>query len=299
MKSMSDSDPGREPRAAHEGRPRDPWRVEGSRRREQQGPSGGRPRGASGGQPPAPRQGSMRWFWLLFATLLIVNWVIAASLTKTKTTTTLSLPYSVFYGQVVDNNVASITSTGSAIQGTLREAVTYPEGKTGESAKEFKTYRPQFVNDNLGDLLVTNKVLFAANPSSSATPVWEELLVGFGPTLLLFGLLFLIFRGASRSLAGGAGSFAGFGKARARRYEPSEQRTTFADVAGIDEATEELAEVVDFLKNPIATSGSGGWCRAACCSPANRGPARRCWRARSRAKPTRRSSRCRLRSSSR
>jgi cell division protease FtsH len=62
--------------------------------------------------------------------------------------------------------------------------------------------------------------------------------------------LFVFLTRASRGLGGGAGSVMGFGKARARRYEPSEQRTTFKDVAGIDEATEELAEVVDFLKNP-------------------------------------------------
>jgi cell division protease FtsH len=207
---------------------------------------------------PPQKQGSLHWFWLLFAALLIVNWVIAASITKTTTTPTVSLPYSVFYRQVTDRNVASVTATGDSIQGTLRTAIHYPAGKSGETSKEFKTERPVFANDQVFQNLLADGATVGAKSTSSSTSLWEQLLVGFGPTLLLVGVIVLIMRGATRGLAGGAGSFAGFGKARARRYEPSEQRTTFADVAGIDEATAELAEVVDFLKNPDRYRKLGG-----------------------------------------
>jgi cell division protease FtsH len=77
--------------------------------------------------------------------------------------------------------------------------------------------------------------------------MWQSVLLAFGPILLIVGLFVLIMRRGSSGLGSGVSTF---GKARARRYERDDQRTTFADVAGIDEATEDLEEVVDFLKNP-------------------------------------------------
>ena len=195
---------------------------------------------------------------MLFAALLLLNWVLAGTLTKTSTEPLLSLPYSVFHAQVADRNVASVTATGETIDGTLRAEIHYPAGKEGQSSKDFKTERPVFANDQIFQELLAGGATVGANPTTSSTPVWEELLFGFGPTLLLVGLFVMLMRGASKSLAGGAGSFAGFGKARARRYEPTEQRTTFADVAGIDEAKEDLAEVVDFLKTPDRYRKLGG-----------------------------------------
>src|SRR5919197_1113971 len=77
-------------------------------------------------------------------------------------------------------------------------------------------------------------------------------ITSFGPTILLLGLLLLLMRrGAARALGS-------FGRSRARRYKPSAERMTFADVAGIDEAKAELAEVVDFLKNPDRYRKLGG-----------------------------------------
>ncbi len=256
---MPDKDASQDSRVHQDERPREPWRVEGSRQR--QPPAGGRGQPAGGrgqsGVPPQ-KQGSLRWFWLLFAVLLTLNFVIAASITKTSTPPTLTLPYSLFYAQVKDENVASITATGESIQGILRRSIHYPAGKNGQTSKDIKTERPVFANDNVFQKLLADGATVGAKSTSSSTSLLEELLVGFGPTLLLVGVIFLVMRGATRGLAGGAGSFAGFGKARARRYEPSEQRTTFADVAGIDEATAELAEIVDFLKNPDRYRKLGG-----------------------------------------
>jgi cell division protease FtsH len=216
---------------------RDPWRVEGSRRPGQDG------------QRQPPRRGFGPIWWLLIA-MLISNWVIASTLPTRSSPTRLTIPYSVFRTQVQKRNVATVTATGETIQGELRTAIRYPIGKTGKSSKDFKAERPVFANDQIFQQLLNGGATVGAEPTKSSTPPWETILIYFGPTILLVGLFVLLMRGASRSLAGGAGSFAGFGKARARRYEPSEQRTTFKDVAGIDEATEELAEVVDFLKNP-------------------------------------------------
>jgi len=245
---MSDKDnPGDERRPEAPPGRRDPWRVEGARD----------PSGPGQGQPP--RRPPLRWFWILFAALLLFNWVLASTLTRTSAPPRLTIPYSLFHQQVQDRNIASITATGDSIEGTLRTAIRYPAGDSGKTSKDFKTQMPTFANGAaLLTQLLNEGATVGANPPVSSTPLLLQLLLGFGPTLLIVGLFVLLMRGASRGLASGAGSFASFGKARARRYEPSEKRTTFADVAGIDEATQELAEVVDFLKNPDRYRRLGG-----------------------------------------
>jgi cell division protease FtsH len=100
-------------------------------------------------------------------------------------------------------------------------------------------------------------VTINAKAITTGTSLVSELLLGFGPTLLLVGLFVLMMRGASRQMGSG-GMLGGMGKSKAKRYEASEQRTTFADVAEIDEATDELAEVVGFLKDPEKYRRLGG-----------------------------------------
>src|SRR5581483_11851470 len=88
----------------------------------------------------------------------------------------------------------------------------------------------------------------------TGSPWWENLLVGFLPTVLFIGLLFwLMRRGANAQNLLGA-----FGRSRARRYEPGGDPVTFKDVAGIDEAKQELTEIVDFLRNPEKYRKLGG-----------------------------------------
>ena len=93
-----------------------------------------------------------------------------------------------------------------------------------------------------------------AKPLDRGSPWWQTLLFGFGPTILFVLLLFWLFRRAG-NVQNALGSF---GRSRARRYEPSGDKVTFADVAGIDEAKDELSEVVDFLKKPEKYRRVGG-----------------------------------------
>src|SRR4029077_353355 len=95
-------------------------------------------------------------------------------------------------------------------------------------------------------LLEKHKVTVNAQPLTSNVPRWESLLLGFGPSLLLIGLLIYI----SRRAGNVQGMLGAFGRSKARRYEPPGDPVTFADVAGIDEAKSELSEVVDFLRYP-------------------------------------------------
>ena len=97
----------------------------------------------------------------------------------------------------------------------------------------------------------------AKNPNPG-TSLLAELLLGFGPTLLLVGLFVLLARRAQRAAGGGLGGLGNFGRSQARRVDPEKIRVTFDDVAGIDDAKGELTEIVDFLKTPERYQRLGG-----------------------------------------
>src|SRR5207247_10506197 len=153
------------------------------------------------------------------------------------------VPYSPFFlQQIRDGNVSEITSKGTAIQGTFKRPERFQSSK---ATTKFKTEIPSFANtDALAELLQSKAVVVNAQPLDTGSPWWESLLVGFLPTVLFIGLLFWLMRRAGNV----QGMLGAFGRSRARRYQPTEARVTFADVAGIDEAKEELTEIVDFLR---------------------------------------------------
>jgi cell division protease FtsH len=210
-----------------------PWRVEGhDPEAEQQSPQRRL-------RPP----GGRRFWWFVIA-LFAINWIL--TLTLSQPTNRPSVPYTFFRSEVVKNNVRDMTSRGDQIQGDFRRSTKVPDHKS--PTVKFKTVQPAISQDNqLLQLLIKNDVEVNAKPLDQGRSFWATLLLGFGPTLLLVGL-FVFF--ARRAAGGGAGGIAGLGRSRAKRYEASEQRTTFDDVAGIDEAEQELVEVVDFLRNP-------------------------------------------------
>jgi cell division protease FtsH len=162
------------------------------------------------------------------------------------------VPYSPFFlHQIRVGNVESITSTGTAIQGRLHRAVKADPG--GEPARDFKTEIPSFADTKqLDQLLEAHHVSLNAEPLQGQAPLWERLVAGVVPTIILLLLLYWLFRKMTGSGAGG------LGRSRAARYEPSATSITFAEVAGIDEAKAELSEIVDFLKSPERYHRLGG-----------------------------------------
>ncbi len=207
-------------------------------------------RGASpaANQTPGPRR-SRWWIALVVVALLALNlWISSQAL---QPNAPIRIPYSpTFLAQVQAGNVKEISSTGDAIQGTLRTAVRYPANdKTSPQSTNFSTQVPSFANNaQLASLLQSHNVTIDAKSPTTGPSVIESLIFGFGPTILLFLIIFIIMRRAAAS--GGAGGLMSFGRSRARRVEASDQHITFEDVAGIDEAKEELTEIVDFLKTP-------------------------------------------------
>src|SRR4051794_38899102 len=197
----------------------------------------------------------MRRFWLVVAGLLAVNWilVVAAHPGGQPRVKVAFTPY--FVSQVQAGNVRSLSSTGDTITGTFASKVRYPTRDTKATPTTlFSTEVPSFWDDaTLTRLLQSNHVQVNARNPNPGSSVLAQLLLGFGPTLLLVGLFVLI---ARRSTAGGA--LGGFGRSRARRVDPGAIKVTFDDVAGIDEVKAELAEIVDFLQSPRKYERLGG-----------------------------------------
>jgi cell division protease FtsH len=187
---------------------------------------------------------------VLLANIFITNVLFAPA-----QPTTVTLSYDVFKQQVAEDNVVSVTTTGDAITGVTRRPV--KEVGTGTSATHFTTQRPSFADDTLEALLEQHNVIINAKPENPPPPLWETLLLSFGPTLLIvIGVIYLVRRA---SAAGGAGGLLGtFGQSKARLYDPERVGTTFADVAGIDEVKQELQELVDFLREPQKYERLGG-----------------------------------------
>jgi len=175
-------------------RPPDPpgWRVEGTDERE----------------PPPARRGRFplssirppggRWFWWVLIGLLALNWYIQTMVPEGPRR--VDVPYTFFREQVSDGNVVEITSRADTIQGEFTKAVApeEPDGSSGQDpAKLFETERPAFADDELMALLINEDVVVNARPPDEGRPVWEALLIGFGPTILLVALFILIMRRAA------------------------------------------------------------------------------------------------------
>ena len=211
-----------------------PWRIEGARQPEPEGD------GRIGRMRPP---GGRRFWWFLLG-LLLVNWLVVF-LTGPKEEARAELPYTFFRQQVEEGNVAEVTARGEEIEGEFERRVRVP-GDQAERVERFETRRPDWPDDNLLELLEANDVVVTAEPPRGR-PFLLTLLLSFGPTLLFVALLLLVFRRVGAAAGGG---LTGLGRSRARRYEPTTQRTTFEDVAGIEDAEDELVEIVDFLRNP-------------------------------------------------
>jgi cell division protease FtsH len=226
----------------------------------------------SGSPPDEPRRASgpesqstmpPRRSWLWFALILLANFLLFRFLFPGPEAP-VEVPYTFFKEEVRAENVESIYSQGDTVEGRFEEPVTYPpKGQEGSepsrTSKSFTTVLPSFVDPDLEEFLIDNGVEISAEPIQEGGGLWQTLLFAFGPALLLIGGYIWLYRRAQQQGGGAGGALTGVGRSRARRYDQEQgTRVTFDDVAGIDEAENELVEIVDFLKDPEKYTRLGG-----------------------------------------
>ena len=206
------------------------------------------------GEKKQPRFRTPRMRILLVVTaLLAANYIFVALFAPGKVEP-VKIPYSpTFLDQVRAGNVDRVSTTGATVDGRFKKEFKY--GKA-EPKKVFATEIPIFANaEQLSALLEEKKVVIEAEPINQSRGFLASLILGFGPVILLIALFFFIFR---RAAGGPMSALGAFGRSKARRVEGGDQKITFDDVAGIDEAKSELSEIVDFLKNPERYQKLGG-----------------------------------------
>ncbi|HWV57494.1 MAG TPA: ATP-dependent zinc metalloprotease FtsH [Longimicrobiales bacterium] len=214
------------------------------------------------GDSPTRRVPPLRNLLIIVAVLLIYYVVVRLLVPGVEYTT---VPYTLFREQVTRGNVEAIYSRGERINGRFRTPVTYPAqpdtatGAQPQPVTDFSTTLPAFVDPGLESLLIENGVEIRADPLQQGGNPIITMLLWFAPALLIFGFWMWVLRRMAKQGGGIGGGIMGMGKSPARRVDVSEKnRVTFDDVAGIDEAEAELAEIVDFLKDPGKYTRLGG-----------------------------------------
>jgi cell division protease FtsH len=258
-----------------------------ARRFQPAGP--GAPKGTGQAKVPPGRT------WLWFLGILLANYLLMRFFVPSPDAP-VTVPYTLFKEEVGKGNVEAIHSQGETITGRFKVPVIYPPAgekntatnreskKAGEKSaapigeeaqtaskggassrsepkavSNFTTTVPSFVDPGLERFLIENGVEISAKPIEEGGSPLATLLFGFGPALLFIGFYIWMFRRmAKQGGAMGSGLF-GIGKSTARRYDhEKDTKVTFDDVAGIDEAENELVEIVDFLRDPKKYTRLGG-----------------------------------------
>jgi cell division protease FtsH len=236
---------------------------------------------AASGKPPSgtdtPRKIPPGRTWLLFAIALLVNFV-AVRYFMPGPEAPLTIPYTLFKVEVGKHNVQSIYSRGETLSGRFAAPVTFPPAgdapQTSASPRNdaremphrgpprtsvnFVTTLPAFADPGLERFLIDNGVEISAEPIDEGGNPLSTLIYGFGPAVLLIAFYVWLFRRTAQQ-GGLGGGLMGIGKSKARRFDQdSDTKVTFDDVAGIDEAKNELVEIVDFLRDPPKYTRLGG-----------------------------------------
>ncbi|MFL5699456.1 MAG: ATP-dependent zinc metalloprotease FtsH [Ktedonobacteraceae bacterium] len=217
--------------------------------------SSNQPNGRPGGSAPPGTSPNWRnsWLrWLIF--IIVINLLFYAPLLFSSSSggPTINLPYTSFLQQVELRHVKDVTLTGNAVSGDFKTPLRQPQsgsGNTTVASSQFTSYVPETGDPNLLPSLEKNSVQVMAQPVQ--IPWWQTaltLLLNALPVLLLVYFGYMALRSVQQSQQGGG--ILGLGRSRAKLYNEERPSTTFADVAGVDEAKADLREEINFLRSP-------------------------------------------------
>ncbi|MCI0548169.1 MAG: ATP-dependent zinc metalloprotease FtsH [Candidatus Rokubacteria bacterium] len=208
---------------------------------------------------PSKQKTQFSLVYILIAALvlsLVQSWLIAPR--------TVEIPMSKFLQLVRDGKVERVAMTDKEIRGTLKPgALPAPGARPGDKVRTFlgaetgptiftTTRIPSVDDSSLVKELEAQKVEFSGQIENT---FWRDLLFGW---VVPLGIMVGIWLFLMRRIGGGPTQALSFGRSKAKIYDRKELKTTFADVAGVDEAKAELMEIVDFLKNPKKYQRLGG-----------------------------------------
>ena len=177
--------------------------------------------------------------WLIIAAVLLSVFQNFSTVPNTET-----LSYSTFVEEVQTNQVESVVVDGLTIEGKRYDGTA------------FRTVRPNVPDTGLMTDLLNNQVKVVGREPETQS-IWAQLLVASFPILLILAI-FMFFMRQMQGGGGGRGGPMSFGKSKARLLSEDQINTTFADVAGVDEAKEDVHELVDFLRDPSRFQRLGG-----------------------------------------
>ena len=182
-----------------------------------------------------------------FLMMLVLMLLLAVQFVRSQEETRAEITYTRFMRQLNNGNVFEVTVIDRRIEGELRAPIMEQELEV----TRFEVTLPSDVTDGLLEAFESNDVIIQAESPEAG---WGTLLIGALPWLLFIAFWIWIFR----TMQGGGNRAFQFGRSKAKLISPDTPKVTFADVAGADEAKEELQEVIEFLKDPAKFSRLGG-----------------------------------------
>ena len=201
------------------------------------------------------------WKQIIFILVLVIafNYFYLASVSE-RQEVAIEISYTQFKKELQNDNISEITLQENTVRGQFKKAIK-PDVATSEgpvrASGTFVTYLPPIGDEGLMQTLEAKGVEIRVKPEKEPS-VWATALIYLLPWVLIIGIWWVILRSMRKRGGGGGGFMGNFAKSGARIYSKENSQITFDDVAGLEEAKQELMEIVEFLRQPKKFAKLGG-----------------------------------------